>query len=250
MDETIMDPVDTGQPEEAVVDEVGVVETPDVDVDVNTIQEDPVAEEGVYEIGGERITLEEYQQMKQGYLRQSDYTKKTQEIARMREENETAIELFSYLQSNPHLIDTLRQAEIDPNIAQRATSMDPAMQRVAELEEMMYSQRLDAEITNLKSKYPDFNEVEVLTKAQELNTMDLEFVYKGIRNVDEKSLIDKAKKELMAEINENKNKTKTVVSNNSNPVDVTTTELTQRQLDVATKMGIDPEDYAKFALKR
>ena len=59
------------------------------------------------ELDGEQLTLEQIREFKQGYLRQSDYTKKTQILAQERERLKEAVELYDYLQSNPEIAQRL-----------------------------------------------------------------------------------------------------------------------------------------------
>ena len=69
------------------------------------------------ELDGETYTPEQLKEWRQGYLRQSDYTRKTQEIANMRKEHQDALELYEYMQSNPELVQQL--AELDTGTAKQ-----------------------------------------------------------------------------------------------------------------------------------
>ena len=57
-----------------------------------------VVAEPTYDVNGEKLTL---QQLQEGYLRTSDYTRKTQDLAKQRQELNPYVELATYLRQNP-----------------------------------------------------------------------------------------------------------------------------------------------------
>lgn len=140
--------------EEAIVEQTPAVE--------ETKIEEPAKEEVVpelieIEIEGQKLTLDE---LKSGYLRQSDYTKKTQELSRQRKEAEEAIKLFESLKQNPQTVEQIKTTNKIP------ASLDPATAKIVELENKMYDMMLEKEIETLQSKYKDFEVREVLEMAQ------------------------------------------------------------------------------------
>lgn len=130
-----------------------------------------------------------------GYQRQSDYTRKTQELSQQREQLQFASALESALQRDPEAtIDMLtrhygisRQAATNMVDDFDVESMDPRdlelqqlNQRVSAFEEYKSQQEIEREVSRLQSKYQDFDVNEVVTTALRLNTTDLESTYKQL----------------------------------------------------------------------
>jgi hypothetical protein len=110
------EPADTEAKAEAADTDAASGEEPDAEAEAESAQEseepDPSTE---VEVNGERITLEE---LKRGYMRQQDYTRKTQALAPERQALETerkqTKEFLNQVLSFVHMIDPLRQyREID-----------------------------------------------------------------------------------------------------------------------------------------
>jgi hypothetical protein len=248
----------TEQLDEQVID--GVQETPVEEVQETTESQEVNAsptEENYIEIDGEKYTLDDIKEFKQGYLRQSDYTRKTQELARQRKENEYALELFNYLKANPYLIEVLKQQDMGSPMFNVAQQLTPEMQKIQELEMHIAQRDLDYEITQLKQKYPDFDEVKVLQEAEKRGITDLEFVYKALREVEQvdverikKEAIEESKKQILAEIEKNKDVTKTVINQGDKPTQAQAITLTPAQKRVAQGMGLTEEEYAEWLMKR
>lgn len=235
--------------------EQGVDEVVEID-DVEEIEEVEGVEEteetlNEIEIDGEKYSLDELREFKQAGLRQSDYTKKTQTLSQKEKELQEASEFYNYFRQNPHLLDQLSQAEVDPSMQQRAIQMDPAMQRVEQLEMQMHEERLTNELSRLSNKYDDFNDVAVLEKATQMGVTDLEFVYRGMKEhneVDVESIkakaIEEAKALLAKEIKDNKGKTKTLVNTSDSTATPRAVELSPKEKEIADGLGVSYEDYA------
>lgn len=198
------------------------------------------------------FTADEIREMRNSGLRQADYTRKTQELARQREELHNAKDLIDYLNSNPHIVEAMKQAEANPNgfATQRAPSAESDMIR-----QIAYNQKAletDMKLNELKQKYGnDVDEVAVLEKATELGTEDLEFVYKSLAfdrsNSDTRKYIEQAKAELKAEMLQNKDVVSTTVKNKA--VDISSTkvsELTPEEKRIAAAMGLSDSEYLKW----
>lgn len=142
---------------EVVVEPVAEVEVKPVIPEVEITPEE-VPKVDKFNIDGEEITLEQIKEWKQNGLRQSDYTKKTQELAQQRKELEA-------------LKGDLPEQEEDLT----------ELARIEKLERALIDKELDLEITSLKVKYPDFDEVAVLDECNKRNVYDLEFIYKALR---------------------------------------------------------------------
>lgn len=153
-----------------------VIDTPEVVVEVEKAEVAEVksteaeTEVKTYEIDGVSYTSDEIKEWKQNGLRQSDYTKKTQELASQRRQLE---ELGTSI----------------PNQSDTNTDTD----RIARLERDLATKELDETISALKVKYPDFDEIKVLTEAQRrklYSNEDLDFVYRATREESKSTPID------------------------------------------------------------
>lgn len=130
-----------------------------------------------------------------GYQRQSDYTRKTQELSQQREQLQFASALETALARDPeatiemlsrhygisrqaaaNMVDDYEMEDADP----RDIELRQLNQRVAAFEEYKSQQEIEREISRLQSKYQDFDPSEVVTTALRMNTTDLESTYKQI----------------------------------------------------------------------
>ena len=171
---------------EETTEEQIVEETPQEEVVPSTPQ--------TFNINGQDLTLAE---IENGYMRQQDYLAKIEEANKLREENKQALELVDYIKKNPEVAQRLMSEENAPKDV--TNLVNPAMERIQALEKQMYIREMDARISQLKTKYSDFNEVEVLNKAVQMNTSDLEFVYHGMRGANMDSIIAQKVKEQLAQ---------------------------------------------------
>ena len=199
-----------------------------------------------------KVKSDDIKEWKLGYMRQSDYTRKTQDIAKQRNEAKDAMEIYNYLKQNPQVAQALADGRPD---ALKGTPVAGMLSKNPQLEDVNYrlaSIELDAKLSTLKSRYPDFNEVDVLTEAERLGVSDLEFVYNGLRgrNVDEmkQALTKQIENELTEKIRKNGIDTQTIISPNDTTAS-TNHGLTPEQIATATKMKLTPEQYAKGVLK-
>lgn len=153
--------------------------------------EEPMEPGGDYTVkidGAEhQVTLEELQQ---GYQRQADYTRKTQELASERQRLQQAETIVNALEADPQgTLDALGGAlgvQGNPG-TQDDTSWedeDPTTQRVAQLEAQVAhqakthrQQALDKEVTRLKGVYGEFDERELFQHALNNKIANLEAAY-------------------------------------------------------------------------
>lgn len=147
-------------------------ETFDAPVGDTTESATPV--EALFELDGTPITLDE---ARNGYLRQSDYTRKTQELAEMRSRLAEAEAITEALRADPvATLNALSQA-FDVGLQAQApydpyADMDPELARISMLEQKIAAQEqaalqasIDAEINNLHSQFGDFNDQELFAHA-------------------------------------------------------------------------------------
>jgi len=144
-------------------------------------------------VDGEELDVP-FNEALQGYQRQADYTRKTQELASQREQFQFAQTLQQALESDPQgTLQVLSRhygvaaAEQMVADAQPETPQfdDPLEQRVWEAEQRLQqyeteraNEQLQREISRLQSTYEDFNPQEVVSAALRMGTTDLEAVYK------------------------------------------------------------------------
>jgi hypothetical protein len=219
--------VDTDIPEVPIVPEVEVPTEVETDVEVILEVEKSVDK---FNIDGEEFTVDQIKEWKQNGLRQADYTKKTQELAEQRKALKVEI---------PEVDET------SPN------------ERLQKIERDIATKELDLEITNFKIKYPDFDEIAVLTEAEKRGIYDLDFIYKALRTevpsaqLDIEALKAKAiedyKNEIVVKKQINKDLTgDSIVSSVPGKVAIDYEgELSFSELEFCKRRGWTPEQYVK-----
>ena len=259
LDPTIADLLGGGQTETIETQtEPEVVDTTVDDSGATEVQTDEVEEEVEVDDYPDTVpiegfgdyTLDELKEFKNGYLRQSDYTKKTQELARQREEANDALEVYEYLRNNPHLVNALMQmdnGQVNP-VVQKATPENAMMQQILHTQKAM---EIEMKLNDLKSKYGnDIDEVALFQKANQLKTEDLEFVYKALQYdnlvAQQASAVQAAATQMQAEIDANKSAVSTIVGTNQGAVARPQKSLTDAEKRVAAQMGISEADYLKW----
>lgn len=221
---------------EQTVETVEPTTTEEVTTEVPTISE--------IDINGQKVSLDE---VRQGYIRQQDYIAKQQQLDAKLKEAEQSLQLVDYLRKNPQIAQRLYEDEKAPSVVQ---TVNPAMQEIENLKRELFQDKLNNTITNLKGKYSDFNEVEVMNKAVSMGVTDLEFVYNAMRGQNLDNIIAQRVKEELAkateQINKNASATRTLVGNGQEPQATTTHNLLPQEMRVADMMGISYEEYAKY----
>lgn len=204
------------------------------------------------EIEGVAYTVDE---LKNGYMRQSDYTKKTQEAKREMRAAKQAIEFMEKIKSNPELATELSTKVDIPDL-------DPRQAQYSDLEEKYYDLLIQTEMQKLHAEHGDFDEREILQIAQTEGVQSLDAAFhiaqgrksKDAPNqkqeLDVETLKEQLRKELLAEL-ETKNAanadTSTIIqSAGSAPVGDTSPKLSRAELKVASNMGMTPKDYAEW----
>ena len=154
----------------------------------------------------QQVSLEELQQ---GYQRQADYTRKTQEIAAERDRLQQAEAIVSALEHDPEgTLQTLAHSfNVAPITGQQVSDdeyaeVDPTQQKLAELEQkiarqeqMERVQRVEREVSTLQEKYGEFNREELLNHALKNGIPNLEAAYTHMRFNDVKTTADKLSQE-------------------------------------------------------
>lgn len=193
------------------------------------------------------ITVDE---LRKGYLRNKDYTQKTQEVSKQRKEVQEAVDFVRQIKENPQL---LQQKPSNENPQQK----DPLIQKILELESTIYDMKIEKEIEGLQSKYEDVDIVEVLEVAQAKKIMNLEDAYllsksnkkpTSSANIDE--LKEQIRKELMKEIQAESEGTRTIITPGSDGTvyEDNAPKLSEGEKKVAKNMFKNAKDpYAEYA---
>ena len=205
----------------------------------------------------EKITIEgvgevSIDELKNGYLRQSDYTRKTQEVSRKAKEVEQAINLFEQLKQNPKITKQIFGEVPIPS------QLDPTQNKIVELETKLYDIMLEREIESLQSKYPDFEVMEVLQLAQDKNMTNLEDAYLLAKSHKQKEsstqtlstdeLEKQIREKIMKEIEQERNATQTIISSGdgTSVIQDNTPQLSDAERKVAKMMKLSEADYVKW----
>lgn len=168
------------------------------------------------------------------------------------EQTQSALELYKYLEENPHLVQAMR--DVDVNGYQQLNSFvpDEVTKKVQELEEYIQEQKYNAYVNELKTKYNDFDEDKVLQYAEEHEVYDLEIAYKAlkadsVKEPDIDTLKAQIREELLAELKQNSLSTQSIVGSvNQKPINQTEVSLSNREQRIARAMGMSNEEYAKW----
>ena len=229
------------QTEEAPVEEVIEPKQEEVEVTPEVEKEETKIDEVEIE-GVGKVSIDE---LKNGYLRQSDYTRKTQEISKLRKEHGEAIRLYDEVRSNPQFAQNIGVQQENPYI-----------QKINELEERLFDMQLEKEIEKLSTRYPDFEAREVLEFAHQKGMTNIEDAYKLVKAskpkqeepINMSSLREEIKAELLKELGiKEEDKTRTVISQSSN-TQITNNEpqISSAEERVARGMGMTPQEYIKW----
>lgn len=197
------------------------------------------------EIDGQVLTIDE---IKNGYMRQSDYTKKTQELKRKEELAQEAIKFAEEINNNPSVRDALSENYTIPEV-------NSEKMRNQELEQKYYDLLIEKEITELRSKYGDFNVEEVLITASENNLNDLDTAYHIVQSrkgggantssIDE--IKEQLRKELMQELQSQADTTTTINSSGGvAPIQDNAPKISAQESKVAKLMGLSEKEYTQW----
>lgn len=236
--------------------------TPTTEVDVSTPEttvETPITSESIetepqvstYDIDGEQFTIDEIREWRKGNLRQSDYTKKTQELARQRKEAKEALEVYNYLMSNQELVKKL--VEIDTNNPLEANKakekLDPIRKELEDVKTQLKIKDIDVELERITSKDKLVTDVDLLEIATKQNC-DIQTAYNIWRGNNFDKIMAEREKELTKKITENIKKnadvTRTLITPTDKSPEVNTYGLSETELAFAERLEMTAEEYAKY----
>ena len=193
-------------------EETEAIESTEAVDNLETSTEVPEEPGYVVKIDGEeqQVSLEELQN---GYQRQADYTRKTQEIAAERERLHQAESIVSALEYDPAgTLQTLassfnvnmggNQPANDEYISSSWEEPDQTSLKIAELEgkvarqeQIHRVQQVEREVNTLQEKYGEFNRRDLLNHAVKNRIPNLEAAYAHWQFGDVKSVADKLSQE-------------------------------------------------------
>ena len=186
-----------------------VVESTEVDNPESSVEvsEEPSGEMYAVKVDGvdQEVSLEE---LRDGYQRQSDYTRKTQELASERRRLQQAEAIVQSLESDPDgTIKALSEAfGVTPEEAQQEydswETSDNSDKKIKELEaridgydRLHKKQALTQQVDNLKDKYGDFDESELFQHALKNKIGNLEAALTHLRYGEVADKANKLEKE-------------------------------------------------------
>ena len=169
------------------------------------------------------------------------------------EETQSALELYKYLEQNPHLVQAMRDVDVEGYKNLNNFVPDELTKRVKEMEEFIEEQRYNSYVSELKNKYSDFDEDKVLEYAEKHDVLNLEVAYKAMKadsikepNIEE--LRKQIKEELLNELKQNSLETQSIVGGVSQkPINQDeSVRLSSREERIARAMGMTPSEYNKW----
>ena len=215
--------------------------------------EKPQSEITTVDIDGKPVPIDE---LKKGYLRQSDYTRKTQELARERQKAQIAEDFYEKVKSNPELAQRLA-TDFD------LKHVDPVQSEMMELKQNYYDLLLEKKIGELQSSYDDFDPIEVIKVAQEMNLgydnlEDAYHIYKSrsgasapADTLDVEALKEQIRQELKQELQSEVDTTTIIQSGGQNaPTQENAPKVTRKEIDIARNLRMTVEEYVKWRDKK
>ena len=169
------------------------------------------------------------------------------------EETQSALELYKYLEQNPHLVQAMRNVDVEGYKNLNNFVPDELTKKVKEMEDFIEEQRYNNYVSGLKNKYSDFDEDKVLEYAEKHDVLNLEVAYKAMKadsikepNIEE--LRKQIKEELLNELKQNSLETQSIVGGVSQkPINQDeSVRLSSREERIARAMGMTPSEYNKW----
>lgn len=228
--------------------------SPNSKVDETIVDSDktPIIPSNNLEEKPKELTPKEIKELYEQYYGQTEISNQNETNQEYDEQTKSALELYKYLEENPHLVQAMR--EIDQSGYQKLNNYvpDELTRKMQQFEEYIEEQKFNAYVNELKSKYNDFDEEKVIKFAEENEVYNLEIAYKALKSeqpnvIDEKALREQIKKELLEELKQNSLSTQTIIGTHTEkPIVEEKPSLTARQSRIASAMGMTAEEYAKW----
>lgn len=201
-------------------------------------------------IDGEEFTIDEIREWRKGNLRQSDYTKKTTELAKQRAEHKDALEMFEYLKGKPELLKHLADLDEEGMSKEKVIDkLDPTTKRVQDLEIQLRMKDIDAQLQKVMANDKSVSEVDLLEVANDYN-VDIDKAYNIWRGLNIDKILEseklKTKQTVAKEIQKNNTITKTLITNGDTNNEGNKHNLSDAQLLMCEKLDMTPDDYVKY----
>ena len=184
---------------------------------------------------------------------QEEDEKEEEETPVYDEKTQSALELYKYLEQNPHLVQAMRNVDMEGYKNLNNFVPDELTKKVKEMEDFIEEQRYEKYVNGLKNKYSDFDEDKVLEYAEKHDVLNLEVAYKAMKaesvkepNIEE--LRKQIKEELLNELKQNSLETQSIVGGISQkPINQDeSVRLSSREERIAKAMGMTPSEYNKW----
>lgn len=185
-------------------------------------------------------------ELKKGYMRQSDYTKKTQEISKTKAEVEEATIIYEFLKSNPEIAQMIADKVPKGNVVTKDG------QKIKELENELQLTKRKSEIAELSAKYKDFNLVEVENIMESRGTKTLEDAYKiwksdKVMPNDLEAITKEIRDAIMKELKIKSADTTSIIGTPSGEDVITNQpELSTAEKKIAKNLKMSEADYYRY----
>ena len=226
-----------------------VIDTEDVAEDVP--EQEEVEEESVpineIELDGEKITLEQIKQFKQGY---NSYSKQVSDYKALQDQSKDALELFNYIKGNPELAQKLYEYDAEVNSGNLQDKLpSKEKEEINTLRREMTAIKIDAELSSIKAKDASVNEIALLQIATEKG-LPLDIAYKVWKadnyDTELKSKLKEQSKSITKDLQNAKKTTKTLITEDAGKADDGTFGLSKQEIAMANKLEISLEDYSRW----
>lgn len=215
------------------------------------VEEPQVPEINEIEIDGEKLTLDQIRELKKGSLRQSDYTKKTQELSKLRKELSEAEEFYNYFKSNPELLKAMAEKENELGLKSNIDTkkLDPVQQEINELKQAYALDKINADLEKITQNDKTVSDVEILETATKYN-VDVNTAYNIWRGQNFDKIVKQkeieAKKQVATELKNNSALTSTIIKGTDPNNTSGNFGLSPEEQAMAERVGMTLEEYAKF----
>lgn len=221
-------------------------------------EEPKLEQRATFKLGEEEVDVSQIEEWRKGYMRQDDYTRKTQDLAKQRREARQAMDIVKQIQDKPELLE-----KVQGDVAQ----LNPVIAKMQEMEQELADLKVEREINYLASKYTDIDMPQVLQYAVENDTATLEDAYQAIKKtesitpqsstqtvkqeIDIESLRAEIRNDILKEL-EKDNVTPTIIATNTGGQIVQTKEpqLSETEKRIARMNNLSDADYAKWRDKK
>lgn len=243
-----------GTPTDTISTTETVQESTPVETPVeNTPVEDNTPIMDKYSIDGEEYSIDDIREWKKSGLRQSDYTRKTQELAKQRKEAQEALEVFNYLQSKPDLLKKLVELDGEDldtkEIENVSKKIDPVQKEIQDIKTQLMVKEIDRELERIMSNDKTVTDVELLEIANEYKC-DVNKAYTIWRGINFDKIIKakelETKRALSEEIQKNADRTRTLVTQDNSVSTSGDYGLDDTEKAWADKLGMSYEEYSRY----